>query len=168
VYGFSSLKPTMFNEQHLNCLQVELVLSQHSGIAKAVVFGVPDSRLGEKIVACVSIRDDWRWVDASAEHQGEGKEVSAQILEEHCRVKNLSRLALLITIFEVECQLFQIMRLDKVLNTGNKQEKATYVCSCTSIIYIYFLQRILNRFFSDMQIDLPSIDVVFLKDTWSE
>lgn len=71
--------------------EVELVLSQHSGVAKAVVFGVPDSRLGEKLVASVSIRDDWRWVDASAEHQGEGKEVSAQILQEHCRIKNLSR-----------------------------------------------------------------------------
>uniref|UniRef100_A0ACD5WTS1 Uncharacterized protein n=1 Tax=Avena sativa TaxID=4498 RepID=A0ACD5WTS1_AVESA len=79
--------------------EVELVLSQHSGVAKAVVFGVPDSRLGEKIVACVSIRDDWRWADARADHQGDGKEVSAQILHEHCRIKNLSRLAILITIF---------------------------------------------------------------------
>uniref|UniRef100_A0A453S085 AMP-binding enzyme C-terminal domain-containing protein n=1 Tax=Aegilops tauschii subsp. strangulata TaxID=200361 RepID=A0A453S085_AEGTS len=72
-------------------LQVELVLSQHSGVATAVVFGVPDSRLGEKIVACLSIRDDWRWVDATAEHQGEGNEVSAHILQEYCRIKNLSR-----------------------------------------------------------------------------
>ncbi|KAI4972621.1 hypothetical protein ZWY2020_003546 [Hordeum vulgare] len=55
--------------------EVELVLSQHPGVAKAVVFGVPDSRLGEKIVSCVSIKDGWRWVDATAEHQGEGKEV---------------------------------------------------------------------------------------------
>lgn len=75
------------------------MLSQHPGVAKAVVFGVPDSRLGEKIVACVSIRDDWTWVDATAEHQGEGKEVSAHILQEHCRIKNLSRLAILITTF---------------------------------------------------------------------
>jgi acyl-activating enzyme 14 len=89
----------MSNDRHLKWLQVELVLSQHSGVAKAVVFGVPDSRLGEKIVACVSIRNNWRWVGARAEHEGEGKEVSAQILQEHCRIKNLSRLEFLITIF---------------------------------------------------------------------
>lgn len=84
----------MHNDQHPKYLQVELVLSQHPGVAKAVVFGVSDSRLGEKIVACVSIKDGWRWVDATAEHQGEGKEVSALILQEHCRIKNLSRLAI--------------------------------------------------------------------------
>uniref|UniRef100_A0A0D9X432 4-coumarate--CoA ligase n=1 Tax=Leersia perrieri TaxID=77586 RepID=A0A0D9X432_9ORYZ len=71
--------------------EVESVLSQHPGVAKAVVIGLPDSRLGEKVVACVSIRDGWKWVDAGAEHMGEGREVSAHVLQDHCRMKKLSR-----------------------------------------------------------------------------
>ncbi|KAL6857248.1 hypothetical protein ACP4OV_018630 [Aristida adscensionis] len=71
--------------------EVEAVLSQHPGVARAVVIGIPDSRLGEKVIACVSIREGWRWVDAGAHHQGEGREVSAHILKHHCRLKNLSR-----------------------------------------------------------------------------
>lgn len=71
--------------------EIELVLSQHPGVAKVVVLGVPDSRLGEKLVACVNIMDDWKWVDATDEHQGEGKEVSSQTLQEHCRINKLSR-----------------------------------------------------------------------------
>lgn len=72
-------------------VQVELVLSQHPGVARVVVVGVPDSRLGEKVIACVSIKDGWKWVDARTEHQGNGKEVSPQILHDHCRMKKLSR-----------------------------------------------------------------------------
>uniref|UniRef100_A0A0E0KG82 4-coumarate--CoA ligase n=1 Tax=Oryza punctata TaxID=4537 RepID=A0A0E0KG82_ORYPU len=71
--------------------EVESVLCQHPGVAKAVVIGVPDSRLGEKVIACVSIRDGWKWVDAGAVHKGEGREVSAQMLQDHCRIKKLSR-----------------------------------------------------------------------------
>nr|CAB3482042.1 unnamed protein product [Digitaria exilis] len=53
--------------------EVELVLSQHPGVERVVVLGIPDSRLGEKVIACVGISDGWKWVDASAEHKGEGK-----------------------------------------------------------------------------------------------
>jgi o-succinylbenzoate---CoA ligase len=74
-------------------VQVELVLSQHPGVAKVVVVGVPDSRLGEKVVACVSIKDDWSWVDARAENQGKCKVVSDQILRDHCWMKKLTRLS---------------------------------------------------------------------------
>ncbi|RLM73403.1 hypothetical protein C2845_PM15G22310 [Panicum miliaceum] len=70
---------------------VELVLSQHPGVARVVVVGIPDIRLGEKVIACVSIRDGWKWVGARAEHQGESKEVSPQILLDHCGMKKLSR-----------------------------------------------------------------------------
>lgn len=74
-------------------VQVESVLSQHPGVARAVVVGVPDSRLGERVVACVSVKDGWNWVDARAEHEhrGGGKEVSPQILHGYCRTKELSR-----------------------------------------------------------------------------
>uniref|UniRef100_A0A0A9DBZ8 AMP-dependent synthetase/ligase domain-containing protein n=1 Tax=Arundo donax TaxID=35708 RepID=A0A0A9DBZ8_ARUDO len=71
--------------------EVELILSQHPGVAKVVVIGITDSRLGEKVISCVSIRDGWKWVDARANHKGEGKEVSPHILQDHCRIKNLSR-----------------------------------------------------------------------------
>ena len=72
----SSLKSTLYNNKYLKSLQEELVLSQHSVAAKAVVFHVPDNCLEEKIVACVSIRQYWRWIDATTNHQGERKEVS--------------------------------------------------------------------------------------------
>ena len=72
-------------------VQVELVLSQHPGVAGVVVVGAPDSRLGEKVIACVSIKDGWKWVDARTKHQGKGKEVSPQTLHEHCWTKKLSR-----------------------------------------------------------------------------
>ncbi|WVZ95220.1 hypothetical protein U9M48_041014 [Paspalum notatum var. saurae] len=91
--------------------EVELVLSEHPGVARAVVLGIPDNRLGEKVVACVSIRDGWKWVNAKAEHQGEGKEVSPQILQDHCRVKNLSR-------FKVPRSYYQWRRPFPVTTTG--------------------------------------------------
>ncbi|KAL6659501.1 hypothetical protein ACP70R_003541 [Stipagrostis hirtigluma subsp. patula] len=91
--------------------EVESVLCQHPGVAKVVVIGVPDSRLGEKVVACVSIRDGWKWVGARAEHQGEGNQVSAQILKDHCRLKNLSR-------FKVPRFYYQWNRPFPVTTTG--------------------------------------------------
>lgn len=108
--------------------EVEAVLSQHPGVAKVVVIGVPDSRLGEKVVACVSIRDGWKWADARAEHQGEGKQVSAQILRDHCRLKNLSR-------FKVPRLYFQWRRLFPVTTTGKirREELKTEVLACMQL-----------------------------------
>ncbi|KAJ1267129.1 hypothetical protein BS78_07G032700 [Paspalum vaginatum] len=91
--------------------EVESVLSRHPGVARAVVVGIPDSRLGEKVVACVSIRDGWKWVNAKVEHQGEGKEVSPQILQDHCRMGNLSR-------FKVPRSYYQWRRPFPVTTTG--------------------------------------------------
>ncbi|XP_062196617.1 2-succinylbenzoate--CoA ligase, chloroplastic/peroxisomal [Phragmites australis] len=91
--------------------EVESVLYQHPGVAQVVVIGVPDSRLGEKVIACVSIRDGWKWVDARDEHQREGKEVSAQILQDHCRLKNLSR-------FKIPRSYYQWRRPFPVTTTG--------------------------------------------------
>ncbi|RLM62178.1 2-succinylbenzoate--CoA ligase, chloroplastic/peroxisomal [Panicum miliaceum] len=91
--------------------EVELVLSQHPGVARVVVVGIPDSRLGEKVIACVSIRDGWKWVDARAEHQDETKEVSPQILHDHCRMKKLSR-------FKVPRSYYQWRQPFPVTSTG--------------------------------------------------
>ncbi|CAL5009876.1 unnamed protein product [Urochloa decumbens] len=91
--------------------EVELVLSQHPGVARVVVIGIPDSRLGEKVIACVTIRDGWKWVDSRAEHQGEDKEVSPQILHDHCRMKKLSR-------FKVPRSYYQWRQPFQVTSTG--------------------------------------------------
>ncbi|RCV30202.1 hypothetical protein SETIT_6G075200v2 [Setaria italica] len=91
--------------------EVELILSQHPGVARVVVVGIPDSRLGEKVIACVSIRDGWKWVDARAENQGEAKEVSSQILHDHCRMKKLSR-------FKVPRSYYQWTQPFPVTSTG--------------------------------------------------
>ncbi|XP_066326121.1 2-succinylbenzoate--CoA ligase, chloroplastic/peroxisomal-like [Miscanthus floridulus] len=91
--------------------EVELVLSQHPGVARVVVVGIPDSRLGEKVIACVSIRDGWKWVDARTEHQGKGMEVSPQILHDHCRMKKLSR-------FKVPRSYYQWRQPFPVTTTG--------------------------------------------------
>ncbi|OEL27073.1 2-succinylbenzoate--CoA ligase, chloroplastic/peroxisomal [Dichanthelium oligosanthes] len=91
--------------------EVELVLSQHPGVARVMVVGIPDSRLGEKVIACVSIRDGWKWVDARAEHQGKGNEVSPKILQDHCRLKNLSR-------FKVPRSYYQWRQPFPVTSTG--------------------------------------------------
>uniref|UniRef100_A0A0A9D7H9 AMP-dependent synthetase/ligase domain-containing protein n=1 Tax=Arundo donax TaxID=35708 RepID=A0A0A9D7H9_ARUDO len=91
--------------------EVELILSQHLGVAKVVVIGIPDSRLGEKVIACVSIREGWKWVDARAEHKGEDKEVSPHILQDHCRLKNLSR-------FKIPRSYYQWRRPFPVTTTG--------------------------------------------------
>lgn len=92
--------------------EVESVLSQHPGVARAVVVGVPDSRLGERVVACVSVKDGWNWVDARAEHEhrGGGK-VSPQILHGHCRTKELSR-------FKVPRSYYQWRQPFPVTTTG--------------------------------------------------
>ncbi|CAL5004246.1 unnamed protein product [Urochloa decumbens] len=91
--------------------EVELVLSQHTGVARVVVIGIPDSRLGEKVIACVTIRDGWKWVDSRTEHQGEDKEVSPQILHDHCRMKKLSR-------FKVPRSYYQWRQPFPVTSTG--------------------------------------------------
>ncbi|XP_072968598.1 2-succinylbenzoate--CoA ligase, chloroplastic/peroxisomal [Typha angustifolia] len=71
--------------------EVEAVLYGHPGIAKIVVVGVPDIRLAEKVVACVKIKDDWKWFDTKFNHLGDEKVLSAEILRNYCRQRNLSR-----------------------------------------------------------------------------
>ncbi|TVU43493.1 hypothetical protein EJB05_09969, partial [Eragrostis curvula] len=91
--------------------EVELVLSQHPGVAKVVVIGLPDSRLGEKVIACVNITDGWKWVDARDEQRGDDKQVSTKILQDHCRLKKLSG-------FKVPRSFYQWRRPFPVTTTG--------------------------------------------------
>ncbi|XP_075496122.1 2-succinylbenzoate--CoA ligase, chloroplastic/peroxisomal-like isoform X1 [Primulina tabacum] len=72
--------------------EVEAVLSQHPGISKIVVVGVPDSRWTEMVVACIKLKDNWDWVDIDCNHSSkdEVQSVSSEILKQFCREKNLT------------------------------------------------------------------------------
>ncbi|KAG0500747.1 hypothetical protein HPP92_000819 [Vanilla planifolia] len=70
--------------------EVEAVLCQHPGLAAAVVIGIPDHRLYEKVVACVSINQKWNWVTDKSCSSVEVNKLSAEILQEHCRQKRLT------------------------------------------------------------------------------
>ncbi|KAJ3688742.1 hypothetical protein LUZ61_017906 [Rhynchospora tenuis] len=71
--------------------EVEAALSQHPAVAKVLVVGIPDTRLSEKVVACLMIKDKWKWVDAKANSLLLQDEVSAEKLRYHCIERNLTR-----------------------------------------------------------------------------
>ncbi|GAA0141958.1 ligase [Lithospermum erythrorhizon] len=72
--------------------EVENVLLQHPGVAAVVVVGVPDTRLTEMVVACVHIKDDWRWVEfSSTSPRNQNSEyLSANILQQFCKEMNMT------------------------------------------------------------------------------
>ncbi|PKA48538.1 2-succinylbenzoate--CoA ligase, chloroplastic/peroxisomal [Apostasia shenzhenica] len=82
--------------------EVEMVLCQHSGVAAAVVVGIPDARLAEKVVACVSIKDNWSWVDHKSNNSLKANELSSQTLQKFCQLKELSRQ---VCCFLIDCEL---------------------------------------------------------------
>lgn len=67
------------------------MISEHPGISKVVVVGVPDIRLNEKLVACLNMKEGWKWVDQNSNYAAEEKQASAEIIQYHCRHKNLTR-----------------------------------------------------------------------------
>lgn len=73
--------------------QVEAILSQHPGVSGIVVVGLPDTRLTEMVVACVQLRDNWRWSDSCFDPLTENKSqiLSGDILLQLCREKHLTR-----------------------------------------------------------------------------
>ncbi|KAJ4916906.1 hypothetical protein Rs2_02456 [Raphanus sativus] len=68
--------------------EVEAVLLEHPGIVSAVVIGVIDVRLGEMIVACVRLQENWLWSDV--ENRNRDSQLSSEALKYHCRTKNLT------------------------------------------------------------------------------
>ncbi|KAL7211280.1 hypothetical protein ACSBR2_014209 [Camellia fascicularis] len=72
--------------------EVEAILSQHPGVSGIVVVGLPDTRLTEMVVACLQIRDNWRWADSCSDHSAGKKDqtLSTQILQQFCRTMNLT------------------------------------------------------------------------------
>ncbi|KAL6542687.1 hypothetical protein OROHE_010207 [Orobanche hederae] len=73
--------------------EVEAVLSQHPGISRIVVVGIPDSRLTEMVIACVRLKDGWQWADfVGVNHSARDQSqcLSSEILRDFCRQKNLT------------------------------------------------------------------------------
>ncbi|KMT19777.1 hypothetical protein BVRB_1g008330 [Beta vulgaris subsp. vulgaris] len=70
--------------------EVEVVLSQHPGISVVVVIGLPHARLGEMVVACVEITENWIWTDSALPSNVECH-LSTSVLKEYCRIKSLTR-----------------------------------------------------------------------------
>ncbi|KAG8365667.1 hypothetical protein BUALT_Bualt18G0130200 [Buddleja alternifolia] len=72
--------------------EVEGVLSQHPGLSRTVVIGVPDSRLTETVIACIQLKDGWRWDDFGSNHSADDnvEYLSSEILRHFCREENLT------------------------------------------------------------------------------
>lgn len=70
---------------------MESTLSQHPAVAKVLVVGIPDTRLSEKVVACLIIKDNWKWVNAKPNSLLLQDEVSDETLRYHCIERNLTR-----------------------------------------------------------------------------
>ncbi|XP_019185894.1 PREDICTED: 2-succinylbenzoate--CoA ligase, chloroplastic/peroxisomal isoform X2 [Ipomoea nil] len=72
--------------------EVEAVLSQHPGVSGSVVVGVPDSRLGEMVVACIRVKGNWLWDDLSSNPSvsDTGNYLSGHILRCFCKEKQLT------------------------------------------------------------------------------
>ncbi|KAJ7969275.1 2-succinylbenzoate--CoA ligase [Quillaja saponaria] len=68
--------------------EVEAILLQHPGIIGAVIVGIPDARLSERIVACVQLRQDWQFSENSFSNRE--LHLSRDTLQNYCREKNLS------------------------------------------------------------------------------
>lgn len=64
-------------------LEVEAVLYQHPAVLEAAVFGVPDARMGEKVVACVSLKPVL--TDADGLGAAPASNVTPAQLQSHCR-----------------------------------------------------------------------------------
>ncbi|KAK8584629.1 hypothetical protein V6N13_138584 [Hibiscus sabdariffa] len=72
--------------------EVEAVLIQHPGVLSSIVVGIPDPRLAEVVVACIRLRDNWKWSDDSSECSVQSNQLflSSTILRHYCREKNLT------------------------------------------------------------------------------
>jgi len=64
------------NAENISVVEVEEMLYRHPGVADAAVFGLPDPRTGERVVAVVVLRD--------------GREVGLTDIREHCRLQGLA------------------------------------------------------------------------------
>jgi acyl-CoA synthetase (AMP-forming)/AMP-acid ligase II len=68
--------------------EVEAALLSHPAVRAAVVVGVPDARLGEKVAALLVLQQGWRW--QGREQGAGGASVGAAQLVQHLKVTGLS------------------------------------------------------------------------------
>ncbi|KAL8106957.1 hypothetical protein AgCh_023674 [Apium graveolens] len=73
--------------------EVEAVLMEHPGVSRAVVVGLPDTRLTEIVVACIQLKPKWTWTDYCSKPSAKDNYqcLSSEILQNFCRDKNLTR-----------------------------------------------------------------------------
>lgn len=72
--------------------EVEAILSRHPGILAVVIVGLPQVRLGEMVVACVRLREEWIWNDINAAETLSNSNwyLSSEVLKQYCREKSLT------------------------------------------------------------------------------
>lgn len=89
--------------------KVEAVLSQHPGVSGNVVVGVPDSRMGEMVVACIQLKGNWQWDDLSSNPSA--NYLSGDILRCFCKEKQLTGYVCMyvFTSSSVHCKLYLLM-----------------------------------------------------------
>jgi acyl-CoA synthetase (AMP-forming)/AMP-acid ligase II len=64
------------NAENISVVEVEEMLYRHDAVADAAVFGLPDERTGERVVAVVVLQ--------------KGRQVELNDLREHCRLEGLA------------------------------------------------------------------------------
>lgn len=71
---------------------MEAILLQHPGIMSIAIVGIPDARLTEMAIACIQLRKNWVWSNASSKHSAKNEELvlSSEILRQYCREKNIT------------------------------------------------------------------------------
>ncbi|CAI9090795.1 OLC1v1025647C1 [Oldenlandia corymbosa var. corymbosa] len=70
--------------------QVESIVSQHPGISGVIVLGLPDPRLAEMVVACIQLKDNWKWIESNSVNERSDHCLSKDILQKFCKEKNLT------------------------------------------------------------------------------
>lgn len=71
---------------------MEAILLQHPGIMGIAIVGIPDARLTEMAIACIQLRENWIWSNASSKHSAKNGEriLSSEILRNYCKEKNIT------------------------------------------------------------------------------
>ncbi|KAL5707571.1 o-succinylbenzoate--CoA ligase [Ranunculus cassubicifolius] len=90
--------------------EVEAVLSCHPGVGGIIVVGVPDARYSEMVVACVQMKERWKWADPEPKEAAE-YQLSSESLYNYCREKELTR-------FKIPKKFIPWMRAFPVTSTG--------------------------------------------------
>ncbi|XP_059668339.1 2-succinylbenzoate--CoA ligase, chloroplastic/peroxisomal [Cornus florida] len=108
--------------------EVEAIISQHPGVSGVVVVGLPDTRYTEMVVACIQIRDDWKWIDLGSHISAKNIEfcLSSEILQHFCKKKNLTGFKIPKT-FVIWKKSFPLTTTGKLIRDQVKREVISHV-----------------------------------------